>query len=160
MAKAPPLDADTAYNTAIRMLARKARSCAEVRIALTDKGASGDDVESVIGRLKSHRHLDDAELASDQAYSLIDSKGLSPERAVYMLTERGIASTVARQAVDAIREGQSDWVLCERALARRLRGKALSEKNAGREARALARLGYEGEIVTRAIDRALRRSDR
>jgi regulatory protein len=161
MPRAAPLDTlEAAYDAAVRMLARKPRSCAEVQKALLDAGADSEHVESVLSRLKAHRHLDDAELASDEAVALLESKGLSPEAAVYKLTSRGIAQAVARPAVDAVREGRSEWALCERALQRRLKGRPLAEKDAGREGRALARLGYEEEIVTRTIERAMNGSRR
>jgi SOS response regulatory protein OraA/RecX len=160
MAKAARLDGEAAYETAVRMLARKSRSCAEVRAALAEKGATDADIESVIGRLKAHRHLDDAELASDEAYTLLESKGLSPDAAVYKLSMRGLDSGLARRSVESVREGRSEWVLCERALERRLKGRPLPERNAGREGRALARLGYEEEVVARVIERAMRGSSR
>jgi len=161
MPKTAPIDtAEAAYEAAIKMLTRKSRTCQEVRETLLAKGASEDDVESVVGRLKAHRHLDDAELAADEAHALIESKGVSPELAVYKLTTRGITPSMARKSVDAAREGRSEWALCERALDQRRRGKALREQDAGREGRALARLGYEEEIVTRVIERAVRGSGR
>jgi SOS response regulatory protein OraA/RecX len=160
MAKAAPLDAEAAYELAIRMLARKSRSCAEVRTALAEKGASDSDADSVVSRLKAHRHLDDAELASDEAYTLLESKGLSPEAAVYKLSMRGLDAGLAKRSVESVREGRSEWVLCQRALERRLKGRPLAERNAGREGRALARLGYEEEVVARVIERAMRGSGR
>lgn len=160
MAKAVRIDPAAAYEIAIRMLTRKSRSCAEVRAALAEKGAAAGDVEDVVARLKAHRHLDDAELASDEAYTLLESKGLSPDAAVYKLSMRGLDAGLAKRSVEAVREGRSEWVLCERALERRLKGRQLPERNAGREGRALARLGYEEEVVARVIERAMRGSNR
>jgi regulatory protein len=146
---------EVAYERAVKMLARRPRTSTEVREQLIAAGASTDAVDEVVARLKAHRHLDDAELASDEAHTLLEGKGLSPELAMYKLTTRGIAPALARDCVEAVREGRSDWALCERALQRRLRGKRLPARNAGREGRALARLGYEEEIVARVIERAM-----
>lgn len=160
MPKAAPLQtAEAAYEAAIKMLTRKARSAFEVREALLAKGATEEDVESIVGRLKAHRHLDDAELAADEAHTLIEGKGVSPTMAVYTLTTRGLASELVRQSVEAARDGRSEADLCERTLLRRLKGRRLAEANIGREGRALARLGYEEDVVTRALERATRGSD-
>jgi SOS response regulatory protein OraA/RecX len=156
MARRTTLDTlDAAYDAAIQLLARKSRTSAEVRQELLDRGAADEDVESVIGRLQANRHLDDAVLASDEAFSLLESKGLSPELAVYKLTERGVPQAMAHEAVEAAREGQSERQLCRRALDRRLRGKAISPDAAAKEGRALARLGYDEEVIARTLERAL-----
>jgi SOS response regulatory protein OraA/RecX len=110
----------------------------------------------VFGRLKSHRHLDDAALASDQAFLLIEGKGLSPQAAVQTLVGRGISEPVAREAVEAAQEGRSELELATQALARRLKGRALSPDAEGREARALGRAGYDEDVVARVIERARR----
>jgi SOS response regulatory protein OraA/RecX len=156
MTRRPVLDSlDATYDAAVQMLARKARTSAEVRNELLAHGASEEDVESVLGRLKAHRHLDDAELASDEAFSLLESKGLAPELAVYKLTERGLPDSQAREAVEGAREGLSESQLCQRALERRLKGKALAPSGAAKEGRALARLGYDEEVIARTLEWAL-----
>lgn len=156
MARRTVLDTlEAAYDAAVRMLARKPRTSAEVRNELLEQGASEDDVESVLGRLKAHRHLDDAELTSDEAFALLESKGLAPDLAIYKLTERGIPHGMAQEAVEAAREGKSDLQLCEQALGRRLKGKVLSPDGAPKEGRALARLGYDEEVIARTLERAL-----
>lgn len=147
---------EAAYEAAVAMLARKARTATEVASALAEKGASPDDVESVVARLKAHRHLDDVTLAHDEAASLLDGKGLAPAAAVESLVQRGIAEGTARDAVDTVREGRSDLELCGAALARRLRGRALAPADVGREGRALARVGWDEEVVLRVLERAAR----
>ena len=61
-----------------------------------------------------------------------------------------------REAVEAARDGQTELQLCERALNRRLKGKALAPTGAGKEGRALARLGYGEDVISRTLERALR----
>lgn len=144
---------DDAYEEAIRLLARAPRSAAEVAARLEAKGADPDAIESVLGRLRAHRHVDDAELASDQAFKLLDGKGQAPALAVQTLIARGIAERVAREAVEAAREERSEQALCEAALRRR-NNKAIAPSAAAREGRALARLGYDAEIIARVLERA------
>lgn len=138
------------------MLARKARTSAEVADELAARGAGAEQIASVLGRLKAHRHLDDAELAGDEAFRLVDGKGLAPSAAVQKLVERGIASKAAQAAVEAAVDGRSEAALCERALEKRLKGRLLMSEQVPREGRALARLGYDEGLVARALERALR----
>lgn len=146
---------EDAYATALGMLARKGRTRAEVAEALRERGAGEAQVSSVLDRLSAQRHLDDAELAHDEAFTLVDGKGSSPRAAVATLEARGIERTLAASAVEAALEGRSEQELCERALERRLRGRALTAAAVGREGRALARLGYDEEIVARVLEKAL-----
>lgn len=156
MARRPAIETEEqAYEAAVRLLARKARTAAEVSVELESRGTASELIESVLGRLKSHRHVDDAALAGDQAFSLIEGKGMSPAAAVQTLVERGVGEAVAREAVEQAREGRSDRELCERALAKRTKG-VLAEDRVGKEARALARLGYDEDVIERALERARR----
>ena len=149
---------EEAYLHAVGLLARRARTSAEVSSDLASRGASPEVIESVVGRLKSHRHLDDAAYAFDAAGALLDGKGMSPEAAVATLVERGVSEATARDAVDGARDGRSDGELCRAALDRRLRGRALEASMVGKEGRALARLGWDEEVVLRALERAARES--
>ncbi|MFM2152455.1 MAG: RecX family, partial [Pseudomonadota bacterium] len=109
MARAVRIDTEEeAYQHAVGLLARKARTSAEVARDLAARGASDEVVESVLGRLKSHRHLDDAAYAFDTASALLDGKGLSPAAAVATLVERGVVEGVARDAVEGARESRSE----------------------------------------------------
>lgn len=146
---------DDAYDEAVRLLARKARSAAEVTAALLERGASAEHADSVVARLKAHRHLDDVELAADQAYALLEGQGLAPEAVVQKLGARGLAASDVRAALDEVREGRTDLELCRQVLARRLRGRPLAASATAREGRALARLGWDEEVVTRVLEMAL-----
>ena len=154
--RGPIAGEEQAYEVAVSLLARKARTSAEMVDSLSAKGVDDATIQSVLGRLKSHRHLDDAALASDQAFSLIEGKGLSPAAAVQTLVARGIPEATAREGVEAAREGRTELDLARQALDRRLKGRTLSPEAAAREARALARAGYEEDVVERTIERALR----
>lgn len=159
MAKARIETLEAAYEEAVKLLARKARTAREVEGELLARGAPADDVASVVARLKAHRHLDDAALAGDEAFTLVDGKGWAPAAAVQILVERGVPPAVARDAVDAACEGRGEGDLCQAALARRLKGRPLAPSLAAKEGRALARLGYEEDVVTRVLERALARPE-
>lgn len=146
---------DDAYDEAVRLLARKARSAAEVSATLQERGATAEHAASVVARLKAHRHLDDAELAADQAYALLEGKGLAPEAVVEALVGRGLPASDVRAAIDEVREARTELELCRQVLARRLKGRSLSPSAAAREGRALSRLGWDEEVVARVLETAL-----
>jgi len=153
--RTPIENVDEAFDAAIRLLARKSRTTSEVVRELESRGAPAEVVESAIARLKAHRHLDDAAYADDTAFKLLSGKGQAPARVVQELEARGVARPAIHEAVDAARDGRTDETLCKTALARRLNGKPLTPELAAKEVRALARLGYDPELVERVIERAL-----
>ena len=154
MAKSKPIATlEEAYERAVAMLTRKSRSAAEIEADLASAGADDETIASVIGRLKSHRHLDDAVLAEDQAFALLDGKGWAPQAAVQLLEQRGIAPAIAREAVETVREGRSESALCRAALEKRLGGKPVTPLGLAKEARALGRLGYDEEVIRALLER-------
>jgi SOS response regulatory protein OraA/RecX len=71
----PLVTLEDAWEAAVDLLARKARSAGEVAKALKARGASDEHVEAVVSRLKAHRHVDDTALAEDEAFALVDGNG-------------------------------------------------------------------------------------
>lgn len=152
-----PLTPEAAYERALGMLARRARTAREIAAELEARGATAEVVEGVLGRLVSQRHVDDAELAGDAAGALLAGRGVAPAAAVERLVARGVHASTAREAVESAREGADERELCRRALERRLRGAGAPSdgKAAARHARALLRLGYEPEVVASVIEQTL-----
>lgn len=149
------LDESAAFDRAVRLLTSKARSSHEIRTTLVKEGADEDVAAAVVSRLVSHRQLDDAELASDQAFSLLQGKGYSPAAIREALTQRGIDGTLVDEAIAFAVEGRSEVELCAEALDRKLGSSVLTPDSAARYARALARLGWDEEVIRRVIERAL-----
>lgn len=149
------LDESAAFDRAVRLLTSKARSSYEIRKALLNEGASEEVAANVVSRLVSHRQLDDAELASDQAFSLLQGKGYSPAAIHEALTQRGLDGALVDEAIAFVTEGRSDTELCAGALERKLGRAALTPETAARHARALGRLGWDEEVIRRVIERAL-----
>lgn len=149
------LDESAAFDRAVRLLTRKARSVQEIRDALESEGVDDEVAANVVSRLLSLRHLDDAELASDQAFALLHGKGYSPAAIHEALTRRGIASALVDEAIAAAVEGREALELCAAALQRRLGRASLTPDSAPKHARALARLGWDAELIRRVIERAL-----
>ncbi len=145
---------EAAYDEAVRMLTRKARSIAEVAAGLREREADDRAIAGAIDRLVEEHILDDEKFATDEATALVDQKGFAPAAAVRTLVERGLAEALAKSAVDAAKDGRGELELCAQALRRHTRGARLDQAQAGKEARALARLGYDEEVVARVIEKA------
>jgi len=71
-AAAPP---PSAYQRALRRLARRDHSVAELRRALLERGHDAVEVEAALERLRGERYLDDAGFAERFARSRLAPKG-------------------------------------------------------------------------------------
>lgn len=76
---------------AMRYVARRARTCAEVRRKLREKGHPSPAIDGAVARLKELGYLDDAEYAREYVRSRFRAKGYGPVRLKHELKERGVA---------------------------------------------------------------------
>ncbi len=114
-AAAPP---PTAYHRALRRLARRDHTVAELRHALLDRGHEAEEVEAAIERLRRERYVDDAGYAERFARSRMANEGHGRLRVRQDLRRRGVdRRTVAAGIAGALRE-VDEKVLVD-ALARR-----------------------------------------
>jgi len=89
--------APTAYQRALRRLARRDHSVAELRRALLDRGHEPEEVEAALERLRRERYLDDAGYAERFARGRMANQGHGRLRVRQDLRLRG----VERRAVEA-----------------------------------------------------------
>lgn len=75
---------------AMRYVARRARTCAEVRRKLREKDHPDYAIDVAIERLQELGYLDDAEYAREYVQSRFRSKGYGPVRLRNELKERGV----------------------------------------------------------------------
>lgn len=94
------LDADALYDRAVRALAQRSRTEAELRRFLTPRAAAVDDIEAILARLRDHGYLDDGRLARAAAVYEHEVFHHGRERALHDLVARGIEPALAAQAVD------------------------------------------------------------
>ena len=104
-----------ALEAAVKMLARRARSEAEVRAQLERKGLAGAAVDDAIARLKELRYLDDEAFAANRATLLLRANN-GPRSVARKLAAAGIGEEQARAAIEQGREGASERDLARRAL--------------------------------------------
>lgn len=99
-AKAPPrLDPEALYQHAVRALARRGRSEAEMRRLLARRAENAAAVAAVLARLRDHSYLDDARLAEHGARFERDAACHGRLRALQQLRARGLAPALAAAAV-------------------------------------------------------------
>jgi regulatory protein len=89
---APPGPPPSAYQRALRRLARRDHSEAELRRALLARGHSQDEVDRALERLRGQRYLDDASFAERFARSRLAHRGQGRMRIRQGLRQRGVAS--------------------------------------------------------------------
>jgi len=136
---------------AVRMLARRPLTRAEVRTRLHDRGYPEPDIEEALARLDSIGAVDDAALARHWVEVRSARKGHGARRLIRDLEARGVDPGIAQRALVEAVEG--DGVDLD-AVLRREAGKRVRALGARRDRRAYARVytallraGFEpGEI--------------
>ena len=154
-------DADCAlYDRALRLLAARSRSAAEIRRRLRRDGAGADRIERVVGTLVSRGFLDDAAHARSVTRSRVRSRAASSRRIEQELRRQGVASDVATEAINEV---FADEAVDESAVAlavARKRAALLADLPAPVQRRRLygflARRGYSPDIVRAAVEAVLK----
>ena len=143
-------DPDTrARNAAMRLLARREHSRAELSGKLVRRGFENDSVEELL------KGLEDQDLLSDERFakSLIVSRaetGYGPNRIGLELRDRGVSEELAREA---LAKAEVDW---ERQVTDQVTRKfgshpAQTFPEWARRARYLERRGFDQEAIRQAI---------
>ena len=143
-------DPDTrARNSAMRLLARREHSRAELRGKLVGRGFENDSVEELL------QGLEDQDLLSDErfAMSLIASRaetGYGPKRIDLELRNRGVSEELAREA---LAKAEVDWgqQVTDQAVRRFGSDPAQTFPEWARRARYLERRGFGQDAIRLAI---------
>ena len=112
---------DDTYLTALKMLARRELSEAQLRQRLLRRQHDPDAIEAALTRLKSERNLDDERVAGAIARSETNLKNRGRFRVTRQIEAAGIASSIAKRVVDETFAAIDGDALLTQALARRLR---------------------------------------
>ena len=146
----PEPDPDTrARNSAMRLLARREHSRAELRGKLVGRGFENDSVEELL------QGLEDQDLLSDErfAMSLIASRaetGYGPKRIDLELRNRGVSEELAREA---LAKAEVDWgqQVTDQAVRKFGSDPAQTFPEWARRARYLERRGFGQDAIRLAI---------
>lgn len=145
-----------AYEDAVRLLARRARSSGELRDDLLALDHSADEVSIVIDEFVESHYLDDIGLARVQSEKLRDSKGASRGQIKRKLRERKLPDDVIEEIIGALDTGEEFELLREAAQKRAKSLNGLDRETAKRRLLGfLARRGWSGEPAMRAVNEAL-----
>ena len=145
------------YDQAITLLEFRARSVAELRRKLLQKGANAAEIEEVIVRLSDQKLLDDSNFAREFARSRVLGAGSSKRRIIQELARKGVARDVADLAVDGLKEseGLDPSVAIHRVAKKKWNSLAkLDEFTRKRRLYAfLARRGFNPDEIRSALDK-------
>jgi regulatory protein len=152
----------SAYDDAVKLLARRAYSRRAIEERLLTKGHAREGVEDALSRLASSGALDDG----DYARRFIAERGRARGRARLLqeLEARGVdPETAARALAEALEEGERDDADALAAAVRRRLGGTAGATDRGRLARvynALLSEGFEpGRIASALVPYGFRRDD-
>jgi regulatory protein len=140
--------------TALRYLAARARSEAQVRARLAKDGLEAE-ADATLAWLRDLRYVDDAALARARARALLGPGRAGPRLAERRLLAAGLPAGEARAAVAAaLAEGDGGELALCRALAERKARAPLDEldpRARARLARFLLGRGFAGPVVARVV---------
>jgi regulatory protein len=143
----------SAYLDGLRMLARRELSEAQVRQRLARRDHDPDEIDTAVARLKEERAIDDNRVAEAIARTETAVKRHGKLRVKRQIQNAGIASPVAKRALDGVFGTLDDDELLEAALAKRLRGRerASDDRELQRLYRYLIGQGFEPDRIARAL---------
>ena len=139
------------FQRAGKLLAAKTRSVAELRERLLEgRGATRDNVEEVIARLREYGYLDDAKFAQSYASLRVRERPIGRRRLARDLWLKKVDKQTAEVALDEVFAATPEDELIDRAIAKRirLRGKPKSREDAKKLFDHLIRQGFAFELVS------------
>jgi regulatory protein len=130
---------------AVRYLARRDRTVAQVERFLTHKGATTSEVRGIITRLSQLCYLDDRAYAERWIEARLARYPMGRVRLEAELLAQGVAETLAGQAIHKALRSLDEKTLARRALC--IMSRAGRGVTPGRAMRLLRQRGFEDETV-------------
>jgi regulatory protein len=145
----------SAYLDALKMLARRELSEAQVRQRLQRRNHSGTAIDAAIARLREEQAIDDARAAAAIARTQTFIKRRGERRVRQLIEQAGIKPETARHVTRQVIDSTDPDAVLEAALARRLRrgDRIADDKEFARLYRYLVRQGFEPERVRAALEK-------
>lgn len=141
----PIFDEESLYEYAVRALAGRMRSVAEIK-RLLRRRASGENAELlidvVVARLKQNHYLDDRFYAATYSTNRRDTQKFGRLRVVSDLKARGVHADVIREVVDATYDATTDEQQAREFLRRKRVAQPKDDRAAARIFRMLLRAGF------------------
>jgi regulatory protein len=142
-----------AYLAGLKMLGRRELSEAQVRQRLARRGHEPDSVDAAVARLREERAIDDARVAEAMVRTQSSIRGRGKLRVLREVESAGIASAIARRAVDDVFDTLDPDALVEASLAKRLgdREPIADDAEFRRLYRYLIGQGFEADRIIAAL---------
>jgi len=149
-----------AFQRAVKLLAAKPRSIAELRERLAERCSSKAVIETVIARLREYGYLDDERYALGYASSKVRQQPIGRRRLELSLERKKVDRAVAGEALDQVFAETPEEELLDRALEKRvrLRGRPKTRAEAKSLFDHLLRQGFPFELVSQKV-RAASKAD-
>lgn len=142
------------FQRAIKLLAAKARSIAELRGRLLEKDWTNEEtVEAVIAKLKDYGYLNDEQFAYSYASSQIRQKPVGKGRIKRALALKRVEAVAAETALEQVFNETSEEELIERAIEKRVRLRGVPKDKGETKSLFdhLLRRGFSYELVIKKI---------
>jgi regulatory protein len=155
--RTPPalLDEESLFDYAVKLLGQQMRTVAEVKRLLRRRVEAGETgeakIESVIGRLKDRRYLDDSGYAADYARLRQENSSFGKRRVQQDLMRKGVQSTIINKTLESAYENVSEEELARRHLERKRIRQPTSDKETARVVRLLVRGGFSTGVIFRIL---------
>ena len=142
-----------AFQRAVKLLAAKPRSIAELRERLLGRGSSEAIVETVIGRLREYGYLDDERYALGYASAKIRQQPIGRRRLRQSLHMKKVDRVVADEILDQVFAETSEEELIDRAVEKRVRlhGRPKTRAESKSLFDHLLRQGFPFELVSEKV---------
>ena len=143
----------TLYESAVRLLARRAHSVHELKQALQRRTDNDELIQSVLALLKQNGLLDDARFAKQFARQRTEIRRQGPFRIARDLRARGVPDPAIEAALAENAEQHDEAALVRQRLQRKLRALRgqLDEKKLASLYRSLLRAGFSADVVRREV---------
>ncbi|MBM3776220.1 MAG: regulatory protein RecX [Acidobacteria bacterium] len=139
------LEASALWDLAVRLLAGRAHTSAEIRSKLRRRAGRAQDVEAVLGRLRNAGYLDEHGFAESFAAARLENQHHGRMRVLQDLRRRGVAPALAAASVEKAYRETDELALIEDFIRRRLKpeeGAFRERKDFAAAYRKLLRAGF------------------
>jgi regulatory protein len=145
----------SAYVDGLKLLARRELSEQQVRQRLARRGHDEDAIDDAVTRLRAERAIDDARTAEAIARTETTLHRRGKRRVRMQIERAGIASSVAKRAVDETFQSIDVDALLDASLAKRLHGRdtIADERELQRLYRYLVGQGFDPDRVLARLER-------
>ena len=162
--KPRPLDAESLWSYALKVLAGRAHSTGELREKLRRRAERISDIDDVIARLKENGYLDDRRFAEGFATARLSNDRLGRGRVIQDLRQRRVAPAVAEKTVKQVYEEVDEQSLIDEFIRKKYRLAPREqlfqdEKDLASAYRRLLRAGFQTGNIVRALKRFAKNPD-